>query len=320
MLLKMSLKKIMVTSCALLILFMIYLIPVSDSKEIKLENDDIEYVYPNALETIYLLDKDNYVARTNLTTCDCDILKKAENLIQGLIIEGNKSDIIPNGFRSIIPSGTKILDLSLENGNMKINFSKDILDISPDNEEKMIESIVFTLTSLDEVDNITILVEGEVLDKLPHSGKKIEQNLDKEIGINKVYDLTTFKDIESYTTYYVNNYNDMYYYVPVTKYLNNSNQDKIKLIIEQLSTSPMYQSNLMSFLNTNAKLLNYKLDDDKISLNFNDMILNDVASNNILEEVVYTICLSLEDELNVKEVVFNVNNEKIMEISLKSLD
>lgn len=320
MLLKMSLKKIMVTSCALLILFMIYLIPVSDSKEIKLENDDIEYVYPNTLETIYLLDKDNYVARTNLTTCDCDILKKAENLIQGLIIEGNKSDIIPNGFRSIIPSGTKILDLSLENGNMKINFSKDILDISPDNEEKMIESIVFTLTSLDEVDNITILVEGEVLDKLPHSGKKIEPILDKEIGINKVYDLTTFKDIESYTTYYVNNYNDMYYYVPVTKYLNNSNQDKIKLIIEQLSTSPMYQSNLMSFLNTNAKLLNYKLDDDKISLNFNNMILNDVASNNILEEVVYTICLSLEDELNVKEVVFNVNNEKIMEISLKSLD
>ena len=44
-----------------------------------------------------------------------------------------------------------------------------------------------------------------------------------------------------------------------------------------------------SFLNVSTKLLNYEIVDNTLKLNFNNMILNDVTSNNILEEVVYTI-------------------------------
>ena len=76
----------------------------------------------------------------------------------------------------------------------------------------------------------------------------------------------------------------------------------------------------MSFLNSDVELLDYKLDNDSISLNFNDMILDDIGKNNILEEVIYTICLSLEDNFDVKEVTFTANNEKISTISLKMLD
>jgi hypothetical protein len=50
------------------------------------------------------------------------------------------------------------------------------------------------------------------------------------------------------------------------------------------------------------------------------MILDDIRENNILEEVIYTICLSLEDNFDVKEVTFTANNEKISTISLKTLD
>ena len=41
------------------------------------------------------------------------------------------------------------------------------------------------------------------------------------------------------------------------------------------------------------------------------MILNDITSNNILEEVVYTVGLSMSDNLDVEEVVFMVENEEI---------
>ena len=108
--------------------------------------------------------------------------------------------------------------------------------------------------------------------------------------------------------------------MPVTKYVNNVGSDKIKLIINSLATSFTYESNLMSFLNSDVELLDYKLDNDSISLNFNDMILDDIGKNNILEEVIYTICLSLEDNFDVKEVTFTANNEKISTISLKMLD
>ena len=106
----MSIKKIMVTSLAVLILLIIYLIP-ENRKEINLSNSSIEYVYDNVKSTIYLIDSDDYVARTNISTCKCEGVDKAKDLLEGLMIDGKKSSIIPNGFRSIIPPGTSIKNI-----------------------------------------------------------------------------------------------------------------------------------------------------------------------------------------------------------------
>lgn len=300
----------------LMVLLILCLIDKND-KEIELDTSNIEYIYSNMLDSIYLLDKNDYVALTSITTCDCDILDKSKDLLNGLIIDGAKSAIIPNGFRSIIPTGTSILDVKLDNKVLTVNFSKEILDISSEYEEVMIESIVYTLTSIEGIDKVNIQVEGKELTKLPHSKKNIPTSLDKSYGINKVYDINNTKDIDSITLYYVNSYNDNKYYVPVTKYINNDSQDKIKVIIEQLSNSLTYESNLMSYLSDSTKLLDYEIDDKTIKLNFNNMILSDISSNNILEEVVYTIGYSINEVVDVDEVVFYVNNEKICNFLLK---
>ena len=57
-------------------------------------------------------------------------------------------------------------------------------------------------------------------------------------------------------------------------YIFDNNQDKIKVIIEQLSTSPIYETSLMSFLNVSTKLLNYEKIDNTLKLNFNNMVNN----------------------------------------------
>lgn len=321
MLKKMSIRKIMVSTLTLFILLIIYLMPDSiDEKEISLTNDNIEYIYSNTLETIYLLDSNDYVARTKIDSCKCEGVEKAKDLINGLIIDGTKSNIIPNGFKSIIPTGTSVKDISLDNGILTIDFSKDLLEITKEYEEKMIEAIVYTLTSIDGIDKVIIKVEGEVLDKLPISGKTLPTYLDKNYGINKIYDLTSMKDIDSYTLYYVNTYNDNSYYVPVTKYINNDSQDKIKVIIEELYSAPIYETTLMSFLNSNTKLLDYKLEDGKLTLNFSEDILSDVTTNNILEEVIYTISLTMNDNYGVEEVIFLVEDEEIYKSLIKDIE
>ena len=66
----------------------------------------------------------------------------------------------------------------------------------------------------------------------------------------------------------------------------------------------------MSFLNSNVSLINYDLESDKLKLNFNDYIFNDLE-NNILEEVIYTISLSMEDNYNIKDISIYVNDEEI---------
>lgn len=322
MLKKMSMRKLMVATLTLFILMILYLMPDSlMEKKLDLTHDNVEYVYSNSLDVIYLLDSNDYVARTKINSINSnDVITKAKDLIEGLIIGGSKSNIIPNGFRSIIPSGTTVLDISLESDTVTVNFSDELLDINEKYEEKMIEAIVYTLTSLDSVDKVIIKVNGEVLTKLPNSGKNLPSVLDKSFGINKVYDISSVHNIDSFTVYYVNSYNDNSYYVPVTKYINNDNQDKIKVIIEQLSSAPIYESNLMSFLDVNAKLLDYSLEEEVIKLNFNNAILSDVTNSNILEEVVYTISLSMNDNYGVEEVIFCVDNEEIYKSLLKDIE
>lgn len=315
----MYIRKILLASFALFILLLLYLIPSNSSdNELNLKNDNIEYVYPNNLSAIYLLDSYDYVARTLITSCNCEPLDKAKDLLEGLIIDGKKSNIIPNGFRSIIPSGTEVKSIKLENKVLEIDFSKEFLEVKKEYEEKMIESLIYTLTSIEGIDKVIISVEGTKLSSLPNSKKLLPTILDKDYGINKTYELTTTNNIDKYITYYVNSYNDNYYYVPVTKYINKNEQDKIKVIINELSSSYVYETNLMSFLNVGARLLDYEKEGNTIKLNFNNLLLNDIAESNILEEVIYTVGLSMSDNFNVEEVVFLVENEEIYKFLSKN--
>ena len=320
MLKRMSIKKIMVSSCAILLLLIIYLIP-DNKREINLKQDKVEYSYNNVVSTIYLVDRNNYVARTSIPSCKCEGVDKAKDLVEGLIIDGNKSSIIPNGFRSIIPPSVRILNLSLDNSILTIDFSKDILDVSEREEKKMLEAIIYTLTSIEGIDKIIIKVEGEVLNNLPNSGESLPSVLDKSYGINKTYDLVNTSDIDSYTLYYVNKYNNNEYYVPVTKYVNSKITDPIKVIIKELSSSPIYETNLMSYLNSEAKLISYDLSEDTLKLNFNSLLLSDVDKKSILEEVIYTISLSMDNIYNdLKEVSFWVDDEEIYVMKMDELN
>ena len=297
---------------------MLYLIP-SNKEEVQV-TQELEYVYPNDLEAIYLLDSNNYISRTTISVDGNDEITKSKDLIEKLTVGGKKQDIIPNGFKTILPTGTKLLDIKLNNKILTIDFSKEFNNIKEDYEEKLIESLIFTLTSIDGIDKIEILVDGNKLTNLPNSKKKLPEYLDKSYGINKKYEITNVSNIDSYIIYYVFNYNDETYYTPVTKYVNNENQDKVKVIIDELATSLVYESNLSSYLDANVKLLDYEIADKKIRLNFNDMILSDITNNVILEEVMYTVGLSLCDQYDINQVIFQVDGKEKATFSLKSID
>ena len=319
MLRKIYLKKILISVSALFALFLIYLIP-TENKELKDIKSEVTYI-DSTVETnnIYLLDSHNMVSLTNIMVSGEDIETKAKDLIEALIQGSTKEDQIPNGFKSIIPTDTKLLNIKLENNILKIDFSKEILEVKKDLEEKMIEALTYTLTSIDGIDGIIIYVEGNILNKLPQTNINLPSTLDRNFGINKEYDITSSKDITSVTTYYVSKNNNEYYYVPVTKYLNDD-REKIKIVIEELGSSSIYNTNLMSFLNDNVKLLSVEQIEDTLNLNFNEYIYSNLDTKEILEEVIYTICLSIEDNYDVNQIVFNVNNEEIYKSVLKSIE
>lgn len=311
----------MVASLSLVALFLVCLMPNSKGMDYVIEKTSVEYVYNNTLDTLYLLDSNDYVARTSISGSEKEVLEVARDVVEALIIDGKRSDIIPNGFRALIPSGTEILGIDMVDDVLVVDLSNDILGINALYEEKMIESVIYSLTSIDGVDRITLKVEGMVWDRLPNSGKNLPSVLDRSYGINKSYDLVNTNNVDNYTVYYVSKSMGDSYYVPVTKYVNNSEgKDKIRIIIDELATSPIYEDNLMSFLSSDVNLIDYRLDSDILSLNFSDDIFIDRGSSDILEEVVYTIGLSFGDSYNVKDVSLLVENEEIYESLWKILE
>lgn len=310
MLKKIYIKKIIVSSIALFAFFLIYFIPNKKNDEFKI-SQEVEYVSSDiVMHDIYLLDKNNYLAKTEIAINGKGTEEIAEELLMDLIEDDVMEDKIPSGFRTIIPSNTKILNIEYKDNLIKINFSKELLDTNIDMEEKIIESIIYTLTSIDNIDKVVILIEGKILTKLPLSNITLPSSLDRNFGINKEYDINSDKNISKTTIYYINKYNNVEYYVPVTK-VNNDTREKIDIIIDDLGSKNTYKTNLMSYLNSNTKVLSVNEQDDILTIDFNDYIFNDIDTKDILEEVIYTISLSIMDNYNVKKVVFTSNNEEI---------
>lgn len=320
MLKRKMIRKIIIATSALFALFLIYLIP-KEENEVDLQiEQNLEYLDLQVnTNSIYLLDNYSYLGKTNVVVNSTSVEDKVKELVEVLISGGNGENKIPSGFKSILPSETKILSIKYENKLVKIDFSKDILDINKDLEEKMIEALIYTITSVEDVEKVIIYVEGSILSKLPQTGIVLPSTLDRNFGINKTFEFTKTTDINQVTVYYLNKHNNDYYYVPVTKYLND-NRDKIKIIIDELSTSSAYNTNLISYLNSNAELLAIEEQPDILELTFNSYIFSDVDTKDILEEVIYTICLSIKDNYNTEQVVINVDNEEIYQTVLKTIN
>ncbi len=314
-------RKVIVATSALFALFLVYMIPKDEIKQLENIPENIEYVESQVEEqTVFLLNRDNLLGRTQVVASETtDPLSKVKDALQTLIQEGPNESRVPNGFKAIIPSDTKINSIDLQDGILKVDFSKELLDVKEEMEEKVVEAIVYTATNIKEVKNVIIFVDGDVLTKLPKSGINLPSILNRSFGINKEYDLTSTDSINQVTVYYVDEYNDTYYYVPVTKYLNDD-RDKIKIIIDELTSANMYQTNLMSFLNSNTKLLDIQQSEDVLSLNFNSYIFNDATKKDILEEVIYTICLSVGDNYNVEEVIFQVDTEEVYKTGIQDVE
>lgn len=314
-------KKAILSTAVLFALLLLYMVPKDKLYTLKNVSNKIEYVDKLVdTEAIYLLDTNNMIARTKVALDNnLSVEDKAKKLLNILITNGEGESSVPNGFRAIIPSDTKVLSIKYENNLIKVDFSENLLDIKKENEEKVIEAIVYTLTTIENVNQVIIYVNGDILSKLPKTGINLPSTLDRSYGINKEYDLKTYKDVNQVTIYYINKYKDQTYYVPVTKYLNDS-RDKIKIIVDELASSNIYTTNLMSYLNSNTKLIEAKEEEESLYLTFNDYIFNDMNEKNILEEVIYTISLSVGDNYNVKEVVFEVEDQEIYKSVIKTIE
>lgn len=306
MLKRFTFKKIAITTLLLLLALILYNYPEVINEEVVV--DDCKRI------NIYLIDENDFVGMTEIkTNSNSDEL--IEEIINSLIIGGNPTNL-PEGFKAIIPKETKLLDYELKDGLLKINFSKEFLLVDLENEENMLEALVYSLTTIKDVKKIMIFVEGKHLRELPKTKIKLDLYLDRSIGINKIININNIANTSMTTVYYLSNTKNSYY-IPIS-YISNDNDDKIEIIINSLRTNRLNSSNLSSHLNYQVELIDYEKTNNEVVLNFNEILLASVFEGKLKEEIKYAISYSIYDTLGALNVIFQVNNEKIDEFRLEN--
>ena len=316
MLRKKALRKIFITTMSLFIIMTIYLIPLTEKT---LEtNLEFEYITDLANSSIYLLDDNNYLVKTKVLLDNEKIEDNIKSIINNLTITNESK--FPDQLKAIIPKNTKLKTITVDNDLVTLDFSKELLNIDEGLSVKLIEAIVYSITELDNITKVNIEVDSLPLETYPNSNKKITLPLTRDIGINNEYTYNTLDNITKVVIFYGEDIDEDIYYVPVTKYINNNdNKDKIDIIVEELTTSYIYEDNLRSILNENVELIDKEIiDSDLFILNFNSALFD---SNSILkEEVLYTLSYSVFANYDVNTISFKVDNKEAKTITKSSLN
>ncbi|WP_160722057.1 GerMN domain-containing protein [Bacillus sp. USDA818B3_A] len=258
---------------------------------------------------LYLIDKDGYVVPQTLALPKTTSV--AKQALQYLVANGPVTDMLPNDFRAVLPEDTDISVNIKDNGLAIVNFSKEFKNYQPEDEQKILQSVTWTLTQFDNVKSVKLQMNGHDLTEMPVNGTPISENLSRATGINidnsGVVDIANTKPV---TIYYMGGEEGSYYYVPVTRRISNSEKDNYAAVIDQLIKGPSAKSTLVSEFMSDVKLLEApKYEDGTVTLNFNKNIYDSFDKKEISQSLLDALVLSLTEQQGVEKVAVEVNGK-----------
>ena len=293
MLKRKAFNRIFFTTAIFFVVFSIYSLKHIDSSSSHInDNKDVSN------EIIYTLNKDNYISSTavyvsKILTLEDRIREKLEIMTK----ENDKNSLLPSYFKPILPQNTKVLDVVVEDSLVKVYFSKELINITEEQSEKMIEAIVYTIVD-ENILGIEIYVDNSMLKYVPHSKKSLPTVLTRDIGINKSYDFYYSRDIAKVFMVYYSSDDSNYYEVPVTRYLNDD-REKIEVIFDEFNKMS-FDEGLISLLES-VKINSYDIFKDNIVLDINKD-LSDREEN--------LICKTIFSNYDVDNIKILINGEK----------
>ena len=297
MLRKKILRKIYLTTLIVFVLFVISSFTINKSI------NNIKVEYQTKISKVYLMDDNNYLLSVPVSI--------KENVIDSIpiIINNLKQGYNHiNGLKGIIPNDTRINSLKLKDGLLEIDFNKELLNVNSDLEEKIVESILFSLLEFKEIDKVKITIDSKPLNNYLKSNIIVGEILTKDFGINKEYSINSIVDVQRVVLYYYEEKDNNKYYVPITKYMN-SKDDKIKIIIDNLKNNYLVKPNLMSYINNKINIEKYQKENDIVTISFSSLL--DFDNDEIIEEAIYTLSRSIIDSSVASKVIFMQNNHII---------
>lgn len=190
-----------------------------DDPTIKEEQEDL------VKRKLYLLSNDNMIVPVTISFEPKQGLADELYYVVSLLKEDNK---INNNFKGVINKDTSITELIIKDKVLTVGFSKEFLNYKVENELRIIESIVWTLSQYDEINAININVDGKLLTKMPLGKTPLPKDMSKDIGINN-HIFPSLLNAKRVVTYYTKTFGDQEMFVPVS---NNLKEDSISVFLD----------------------------------------------------------------------------------------
>jgi germination protein M len=257
---------------------------------------------------LYLIDKNGYVVPQTLALPQT--ASPAKQALEYLVTNGPVSEMLPNGFRSVLPADTS-LSVAIKDGVATVDFSKEFKNYQAADELKILQSVTWTLTQFNSIKQVKLQMAGHELTQMPVKGTPISENLSRASGINiDTADVTDITNTKPVTVYYIGGVEGSYYYVPVTRRVSNNEKDNIVAVVNELIQGPSEKSNLMSEFMSDVKLLGApKVDNGKVTLDFNENIYGSFKKNMISQHLLDTLVLSLTEQKGIDQVAVTVKGK-----------
>ncbi|MBS4194867.1 GerMN domain-containing protein [Lederbergia citri] len=259
------------------------------------------------MRDIYLIDKNGFVVAQSLPLPKTESV--AKQVLSYLVADGDVANILPNGFRTVLPAGTEF-DVDVHEGKATVDFSEEFTTYKPEDEKRILQAITWTLTQFDSIDKVELRVNGYPLTEMPANGTPISsEGLTRADGINTEFtDVADITNTRPVTVYYLTQIDDDFYYVPVTRRVSNTEKDDVTAVIQQLVEGPGILTALETGLVDDVKLVDEpKIEDHVVTLNFNEAILGNSEKKEISDETLRSIVLSLTEQTGIDSVKVMVN-------------
>jgi spore germination protein GerM len=133
-------------------------IPAGDQRELGVDTERPAGA-ARGLARIYLLAPSISGDAASLTPVARDVAETPIAVVQSLL-SGANADELARQFRSAVPAGTRLLSAKLQAGTLRIDVSKELLQLSGSDLVDALAQIVFTTSELDGVRAVKLLVEG----------------------------------------------------------------------------------------------------------------------------------------------------------------
>ncbi|MDN4592654.1 GerMN domain-containing protein [Polycladomyces subterraneus] len=233
----------------------------------------------------------------------------AKEALSYLVKDGPEKGVLPKGFSGILPKGTQVKGVNIQDGTATVDFSKEFLSYDPKMENQILSAVTWTLTGFDSVKRVNIWVNGHPLETMP-KGKTPAQGLTRAQGINvEMAEGVNVSQSMPVTLYFLGQTPDnMVYYVPVTRMINRTN-NVAQATLAELVKGPQNGSRLSSALAETTQVHAATVKGDTVMADFSKELLQYSDQKSASKDAIQTIVLSLTENTGAKKVKITVDGK-----------